>query len=325
MSTEKYNTPWLKRRGENYYQILQQLFARYSLERAAHGLPNVAPLVWDTPIMVGYNPRVTYINGQPMYNRPDKLIPEDFNRRAVVRTQTFERRILDTIDAGSLWVTSNKTLIPLNNEEGMEILGKLVFGSADRPSKNFFQSPYYSALEALTFVTSTASDRTYVGNALSSPITASRDPVFFNYLGRMINMFFQHYKRQQHPYSHDQVGFNGVSVQNVEVDKLLTYFDMFDYEITNSVPMQKPTDFIDHRYYARQYRLNHKPYNYKVTVNSKQAIDGIVRVFIGHKYDAEGRLLTINQARMSFFEIDRFIVKLSAGSNLIERSSKESP
>ncbi|MCH1927446.1 hypothetical protein L6232_21845, partial [Shewanella sp. C31] len=68
MSPEKYNTPWLKRRGENFYQMQQQLFARYSLERAAHGLPNVAPLVWDMPIMVGYNPRVSYVNGQPMYN-----------------------------------------------------------------------------------------------------------------------------------------------------------------------------------------------------------------------------------------------------------------
>ncbi|XP_014272953.1 hexamerin [Halyomorpha halys] len=325
MSSEKYNTPWLKRRGENYYQILQQLFARYSQERTAHGLPNAGHLVWDQPIRVGYNPRVTFMNGQPMYNRPDGLIPEQFNRRAVVRAQTLERRILDAIDNGFLWEASNKSLIPLNNEDGFDLLGKIVFGTADRPSKNFFQSPYYAALEALSFISSTASDRSYVGNALSSPITASRDPVYFNYLARMITMFFQHYKRLQAPYSHGELGFNGVSVQKVEVDKLMTYFDMFDYEITNGVPVPKASDYTDFRYYARQYRLNHKPYHYNVTVNSEHAVDGIVRVFLGHKYDADEHLLTVNQARMTFVEIDRFIVKLAAGVNLIERSSKESP
>ncbi|CAH1405642.1 unnamed protein product [Nezara viridula] len=326
MCKDKYNSPWMmKRRGENYYHMLQQLLARYLHERNANSLPNLDPLIWEKPIMVGYNPRVAFFNGRPMHTRPDGMIPTEFAYRWVARAKTFERRIMDAVDAGAIWETSNKTLLSLNNEDGMDLIGRMVFGTVDSPSKDYFQSAYYAAIEALTYVSSGAGDREFVGNALALPITAARDPVYFNYLARMVVRYFQRYAKLHAPYSHAELGFNGVSVQNIEVDKMVTYFDMFDYEVTNAVPMQKSSDYTDHRYIARQYRLNHKPYNYKVTVNSEQAGEGIVRVFLGQKYDSEDRVLSVEQARLGFFEIDRFLVKLAPGVNVIERSSKESP
>lgn len=84
---------------------------------------------------------------------------------------------------------------------------------------------------------------------------------------------------------------------------------MSDYEVTNAVPMEQPEDYTQYRYNARQYRLNHKPYRYNISVQSESAGDAIVRVFIGPKYDAEDRLLTYDQARLAYFEIDRFPVK----------------
>ena len=39
--------------------------------------------------------------------RPDNLIPELHNPRAVLRTQNLERRIIDTIDIGAYWETVN--------------------------------------------------------------------------------------------------------------------------------------------------------------------------------------------------------------------------
>ena len=95
----------------------------------------------------------------------------------------------------------------------------------------------------------------------------------------------------------------------MEVDKFLTYFDMFDYEVTNIIPLTKRSEYPEHRYMARQYRLNHKPYNYNITVNSERDMDGIVRVFLGLKYDVDEHLLTMDQARLTFLEIDRFQVK----------------
>lgn len=103
--------------------------------------------------------------------------------------------------------------------------------------------------------------------------------------------------------------FPGVSVTNFEVDKLVTYFDMFDFEVTNGVAVSHPKDYIDYKYYASQFRLNHKPFNYKISVNSDAAYDGIVRVFIGPKYDSEEKIMTLNQKRMAMVEIDRFPVK----------------
>nr|UZP65052.1 hexamerin [Eurygaster integriceps] len=324
MSPVKYNSPWLKRRGERFYYRVQQILARYSLERFSHGLPNTESLYWERPIKVGYNPRVAYVNGQNMYNRPDNLIPEFFNPRQVNKMKNIERRIYDVIDARSVWDLSNGTLVSLQNENGIEILGEIVQGANGSISPQLYRSPYYMGIEALAFVTTTANDRSYIGNALSSAFTALRDPMFFNYLTR-INRMFQHFKKTLGPYNHDEVAFKGVQVQNVEVDKFVTYFDMFEYEVGNAVPMQKRSDFKEHKYYARQFRLNHKPYHFNITVNSEQTCDAIIRVFIGQNHDADMRRINVKQARLSFFEIDRFIVKMNTGVNVFERNSKESP
>jgi hypothetical protein len=48
----KYEKVSYFRRGEMFYYLFQQLFARYSLERIANGLPNTEILFWDRPIKV---------------------------------------------------------------------------------------------------------------------------------------------------------------------------------------------------------------------------------------------------------------------------------
>ena len=58
MSSEKYNIPSIKNIGENFYQTFQQLLARYTQERTAHGLPNVEILQWNQPIRVSL--KLTY-------------------------------------------------------------------------------------------------------------------------------------------------------------------------------------------------------------------------------------------------------------------------
>lgn len=106
-----------------------------------------------------------------------------------------------------------------------------------------------------------------------------------------------------------QLTFDGVKVKDFEVDKLVTYFDNFEFEVTNAVPVKELKEYEDLRYYARQFRLNHKPYNYKLTVNSDDSKEALVRVYIGPKYDSEERELHIEQSRLAFVEIDRFPVK----------------
>jgi hypothetical protein len=106
-----------------------------------------------------------------------------------------------------------------------------------------------------------------------------------------------------------QLAFPGVTIESVDVDKLITYFDYFDIDLDNVVNVKAEEDgqFIDYR--ARQTRLNHKPFTYKIDVNSDKTTDVYVRVFLGPKYDNLGREFNINDRRHYFVEIDRFPYK----------------
>nr|ATU82713.1 venom hexamerin-like protein 1 [Pristhesancus plagipennis] len=323
MEPQKYRGSHWYKRGESLYYRHQQLLARYLLERIANGLPYVDRLYWEEPIKTGYNPRVSYVNGEPLYIRPDNVIPKQLNRVSVLRAQVLEKRLLDAIDAGALWEVSNSTLISLKSDEGFDLLGRIIFGVYDRPNKKYFGNYFWTALEALGFVAHTSNDHEYVGGATSNPVTALRDPAFYQFLNRLIG-FFQYHKRYLPRYTLEQLNFDGVKVKNFEVDKFVTYFDNYEFEVTNGVPVEKPEDYVEYKYFTRQYRLNHKPYNFKITINSEAAKEGFVRVYIGPKFDAEEHELQLEQKRLAFVEIDRFPVKLAAGENVLERNSKES-
>nr|BAA13323.1 cyanoprotein alpha subunit precursor [Riptortus clavatus] len=325
MTPEKYSGENLAKKGENFYYTLKQIFARYNLERISNGLPFPNIITWTDPIKVGYNPRLSYPNGRSFFFRPDNVVPFDNNNYAVSIVDQLERRFWDVVDSGNIYEPGNQTSIPLDKHNGIELLGRLIYGTAERPSGKFYKSLYYAGIRSLAYLLSTGSDKSFVGNALSTPMTELRDPVWYNHVARIL-VLFQHYKRSLGYYTKDDFVFRGVKIDNVEVDKLLTYFDHFDYEATNGVPMEQSDDYTSHKYTVRQYRLNHKPFRYNITVKSNEVSgNALVRVFIGPKYDSDDRVLSFDQAQMAYFEIDRFPVKLSSGINVFERSSSESP
>lgn len=43
--------------------------------------------------------------------------------------------------------------------------------------------------------------------------------------------------------------------------------------------------------------MNHKPFTYKIHVNSNQDTQAMVKVFIGPKYDEYGRYMNISENR----------------------------
>jgi hypothetical protein len=147
-----------------------------------------------------------------------------------------------------------------------------------------------------------------VTSSLGNLVTAPRDPAFYSLLQRML-LFFQRYQQTLPIYKHNDLMFSGVKIESFDVDKLITYFDRFDFEVNNAVPLSGSKDFKDYHYVAKQFRINHKPFTYKLTVSSDKTTDALVRVFVGPKYDAEGRLYTLQQARYAYVEFDRFPVK----------------
>lgn len=134
------------------------------------------------------------------------------------------------------------------------------------------------------------------------------------------------FKKLLPTYTFNELRFPGVKIEKIMTDKLVTFIDDYDMDITNAVYLDR-TEMkkgrSDMLLVARQRRLNNYPFKITMDVVSEQAMETVVRVFLGPKYDCMGRLVEINDKRMDMVEIDSFLYKLDVGKNVIVRDSKD--
>lgn len=149
--------------------------------------------------------------------------------------------------------------------------------------------------------------------------TSLRDPMFYQLYSRIIRNILQ-YKKYLQPYSKENLHYVGVKVSNVHVDKLVTFFDFFDYDITNRVYKNKEEmKSLSPRYKVRQPRLNHKHFTVTIDVKSNVESEAVFKIFLGPKYDSNGYPINIEDNWMNFYEMDWFVHKLTSGQNKVER------
>lgn len=155
--------------------------------------------------------------------------------------------------------------------------------------------------------------------------TCLRDPLFWMMMKRITEnaVLFKKYLPR---YTKEELSFDGVRVERLITEKLVTFMDEYDVDITNTLyldetEVQKKTS--DRIYVARMRRLNHQPFKVTIDIESEKAVDAVVRLFIGPKYDCMGRLLSVNDKRLDMVEIDSFLQKLETGKNTIVRDSRE--
>lgn len=109
-------------------------------------------------------------------------------------------------------------------------------------------------------------------------------------------------------YTHEELVFPGVTIESVTVDKLMTFFDQFESLVNNAVSVRSHKEAQSMMIMARQYRLNHKPFTYHITVNSDKNVKAIVRIFLGPKYDVHGHEIDMSNNYMNFMELDQWTV-----------------
>lgn len=350
------------RRGDLIYYLHQQLLAHYSLERLSNDLPDVEPYYYDKPFQTTYYPNLRYPNGQEVPVRPYQYTQSslyghsghslyesnfeggnkeyysgnyltgnyqptyyygyanNYNYYYPEDIQLYEKRILDGIDIGFLVSEEAKVKYPLYEDylKGINYLGNVIEGNGDSINKKFYGAILTSYRQLQPY-----SNIPVAPSALQNIFTVLRDPANYQILKR-IDYLFRRYKNSLPQYTYQELAFPGVTIENVDVDKLITYFDYFDIDLDNVVNVKTAEDgqFIDYR--ARQTRLNHKPFTYKIDVNSDKTTDVYVRVFLGPKHDYLGREFNINDRRHYFVEIDRFPYKVQTGKTTIQRNSRES-
>ncbi|XP_017773559.1 PREDICTED: allergen Cr-PI-like, partial [Nicrophorus vespilloides] len=310
-------------RGEWFQYYHNQILARYYLERLANGKGRIPHLDYREPIKSAFNPSLTYPNGQPFPNRQTEIKlhladeqTKDF-AYCYSKVEDYERRLRDAVDQGFV-LTPKARLVNLFDDKGFETLGRLVECDPESPHNQYYGNVQIFARHLLG-----QSKEFLPPSALGHFETSLRDPMFYQIYKKLMRNF--HERMNKLPsYKPEELLFDGVKIEDVETDRLETFFDYHYADLANAVTVNQ-TEFVEDTFQvqAKQMRFNHRPFNYRIVVKSEIAEEALVKVFLGPKFDELGKEINIKENYMNFFELDRFKCSLSEGSNTIERRSDE--
>ncbi|XP_062565818.1 hexamerin-1.1-like [Armigeres subalbatus] len=322
------------RRGELYLYEHQQILARYYLERLSNDLGPIRKLSWYWPVKNGYNPDLHYYNGQPFPSRDNYyFVNQESNYYHIQLIDDYEHRIREVIDRGFLLKSDGK-MINFSTPEAIDYLGNLIQSNPDSNDSRYFK--YLSMFSRMILGASVKPVESHkeIPSVLEHFESALRDPVFYQIYKRIIQYYHQ-FKSHLPAYTYEELYFPGIKIDDVSVDKLVTYFDRFEVDITNAVDIKpEPYDeakFIDFgeidyqqdpiAIKAHTTRLNHKPFTYRISVTAVKAVKSIIRVFIGPKYDESESQYWLNENRQNYYELDYFAYDLALGKSVITRNS----
>ncbi|XP_046969561.1 basic juvenile hormone-suppressible protein 2-like [Vanessa cardui] len=327
MKDDVMTNKFMFRRWELTLYMYQQILARYYLERLSNGLGDIPTLSWHKTIRKGYWPWMMLHNGVQFPVRFNNYVMTDNKNIGVLNlVQNYEKIINEAIIKG--YVEINGLRLELTKTEDIEMLGKLIYGTIDKVNITKNQVDAYRYLlilmKAVVGLNTINTDKYFVvPSVLDSYQTALRDPVFYQ-LQKRLCYFLILFKMRLPSYTHEDLSFPGVKIDNIVVDKLVTYFDDYLMDMTNAVTLtqdevKKTTS--DMIFYVRKRRLNHQPFKVVVDIQSDKAVDCVVRMFLGPKVDHLGRVIDLNVNRLNFVELDSFLYKLNTGKNTIVRNS----
>ena len=227
----------INRRGERYLYQMEQLLARFNLERKSNGLDNVQDLTLDGTVDNGVYPNLRYTNGLQMPNRQNGFnLQKQHNMKLIQVTTDFENRFYRAIDQGFV-LNEDGHKVSLQSKNGINILGNLLQGNRDSVNTQYYRylEYYYRLLfggnnnDNIDF-----NDNRFVPTVLDHYETSMRDSVFWQIIKRITNIVNK-FQDKLTGYKTQEVDFNGVKINNVKVDKLFTTFNYFDADIGNGI------------------------------------------------------------------------------------------
>ncbi|XP_058801563.1 arylphorin subunit alpha-like [Phymastichus coffea] len=305
-------------RGMEYIYGHKQLFARYYLERLSNGLGHIEDYDYSRKFYSGYWPTMSYPNGMQFPSRPRNSHFPRSKFHKIQESREYETRIGQAVDSGIAYTKEGKTA-KLYTAEGLNVLGNMIEGNADSCNEQYYGSIDMLGRSILGFNVAPLTPAKLQPSALEHFVTSMRDPAFW----RLYKRFFHHYyrfKANQKPYKPEEIQFYEFKIESVQVDKLVTYFDLFDATISNGLAVESEQQAEAYLIQARQHRLNHKPFNVVVSVNAEKAHKVAIRIFLGPKYNVHMQEIDFTEHYHEFYEMDNFIYDLSAGANKITRN-----
>ncbi|XP_055528930.1 hexamerin-1.1-like [Wyeomyia smithii] len=307
-----------ERSGELYLYMHQQLLARYNLERFSNYMYPVMGLSWKFPLKMGYFSLLSYWNGMPFKSRDYNYLISDEHYYKLDWIKDWETRVRKMIDDG-YYMMDDGTKIDMRKWYNIDFLGRMMncmdvhmdykmckFGFIEMMSRTLLSGMDFMSMKSWP-------------SALMHFETSLRDPMFYSMWNRLLDFYYL-FKSYLPYYTFNELNFKGVVIKDVVIDKLLTYFEYFDSDISNVVPMTDVKKYWDFSVLGRTMRLNHKPFSYSLDVMSEYAGKGVLRVFLGPKFD---KMMELDYYKKFFVEIDQYVVDLIVGKNTFVRNSRD--
>ncbi|KAJ8894006.1 hypothetical protein PR048_006614 [Dryococelus australis] len=309
------------RKGELYLHYVRQLLARYYLERISNNLGDIPHHGKDIPLP-GYYPHLRFFNGQSVTPRQPYTKVRDGEEITIKKIVYYNNNLWRAIDTGYI-IDVNGTKIPLDYPHSLNLLGEMVYFSGDSPNKNLY-GPYLNKIfHTLGHMADPENYYELPPSALMRPETALRDPLYYSIINKFFKEFIYSYIQTVPKYTKDDIEEHGLHIEGVEVSSLVTFNDYFDIDLRNMFYRAYKNDS-KIEVYAKSERLNHRPFNFKVSIDSEKDMDAIMKVYITPKYDSYGRLIPLQKTMFHAFEIDRTYVKVPSGKSTIERECDDS-
>ncbi|XP_059052700.1 arylphorin-like [Achroia grisella] len=317
--------PFKERRGEIYFYVYQQILSRYYLERLSNGLGEIPRFNWFGKLETGYYPYLGPYQLPFAQRNGDYYMGTGDNMEDIQFIDTYEKTFLQFLQKGQF--KAYKQEVDLYNSKSINFVGNYWQANYDLydnvPHRHYWRSYEVAARRILGGAPRISDEYLNVPTALDFYQTSLRDPAFYQLYARILDYIIQ-YKEYLEPYSQDVLHYVGVKINDVKVDKLITYFDYFDWNVTNAVYLsEQQLESSSPSFIVRQPRLNNKPFSLTIDIKSDVEAEVVFKVFIGPKYDGNGLPISLEDNWMNFLELDWFTHKLTSGQNQIVRKSEE--
>ncbi|XP_063697465.1 phenoloxidase 2-like [Culicoides brevitarsis] len=335
------NTPKMvekDRRGELFYYMHQQIIARYNIERIANTLTRVKSFNdFRKPISEGYFPKMdSSVASRAWPGRADNISLSDINRETdqiqlqIADLELWRDRILQAIDQMAV-TTPNGDVIPLNFDEntdfGIDILGNLIESSSLSANRQMYGQLHNFGHVIISYVNDPINKHLESGGVMNDTATAMRDPIFYRWHS-FINDLFEVYKKNLTPYTEEQLTWRGVEVTSIDVLGKKGAKNQFEtFWNTSKVDFARGLDFQPQGSVFVEFdHLNHEAFSYKIQVENRSGKPqmGIFRVFMAPKKDECLKDLKFSEQRLMMIEMDKFIVQLNPGMNIVQHASTAS-
>ncbi|XP_037951371.1 larval serum protein 1 beta chain-like [Teleopsis dalmanni] len=282
--------------NEYWLWNLQQLVARYKLEKYAVGLTEVLNDPCSTHKM-DYIPNMISKYGEKFEPMSCKL-----NEKVMQFIRNMQAYIERAISKESYDGRSVKT-IDLHKKENVLNMLQEFFNINLKQMYDYWSSSF-----------------NIKPNLLLNYETMLRTPLFYYFAEILLSSYrslITHYQ----PYDSHLFQLPGVKINNVNISALVTHFDLYNVDISNL--LNEKHFYIMNQFQwkkslqAKQQRLNHKPFTllFNVTSDKPQAI--VLRTFL------TSTSRSYRDHSENIYQLDTFVTNVVVGVNIIQRKSIE--